>query len=420
MSNKRYRSFMYTQQLIHLSGNMQPYGTILESYLNDHLPKGTDWAYIVHDKDYYTLEDEKKDPKRLAGSPKESHVHIAMYLPNAKTISALASDLNVKPNYITKFSGRNGKQNLFSYLVHKTEGSKLDGKYEYGYEEVVTNFEYKHYVEGVASSLTTASMEKATIQQMIMNGELRFIDFVMNPKYQGFYLNNKTFVTNCIDMRYKQLMNLRGEDEDGDEKSPIEIIYIEGAEGSGKTYYARAYANNYYRDYCVSSSQNDVTQDYLGQDVMIFDDARPNDFTASEWLKILDPYNNQSTVSSRYYNKFLAVKCIILTTTTPFEEFFVYAKGKGSVDEPVGQFMRRFTYVIKCKRLEELGLLYTTGNIYEVEACKTPTFRFVGDTRVNYRFEIQPTGETFKTMIANMNANQKKKPSGRFSAVREL
>lgn len=417
MSNKRYRSFMYTQQLIHLSRNMQPSGDTLKRYLNDRLPKGTDWAYIVHDKDYYTLEDEKKDPKRLAGSPKEPHVHIAIYLPNAKTISALASDLNVKPNYITKFSGRNGKQNLFSYLVHKTEGSKLDGKYEYGYEEVETNFEYKHYVEGVASSMKTASMERATIQQMILNGKLRFIDFVMNPEYQGFYLNNKTFVTNCIDMRYKQLMNLRGIDK---KASPIEIIYIQGLEGSGKTHYAKAYANNYYRDYCVSSSQNDVTQDYLGQDVMIFDDARPSDFSASEWLKILDPYNNQSTVSSRYYNKFLAVKCIMLTTTTPFEDFFVYAKGKGAVDEPVGQFMRRFTYVVKCERLEELGLLYTTGDVYSVEARTKPYCGFVGGTEVNYRFELVPIGESFKTLIANKNASKKKKPSGRFSSVVEL
>lgn len=407
---------MYTQQLAHLPAEMNQSRSSLNQYLNEHLPKGTSWAYVVHDKDHYTLEDERKDPKKLAGSPKEPHVHIAMCLPNAKSISALAKDLNVKSNYITIFTGRNGKQNLFSYLVHKTEGSKLDGKHEYGYEEVATNFEYKDYVEGVASSIKTALIEKSTIQQMILNGRLRFIDFVMNPEYQGFYLNNKTFVTNCIDLRYKQLMNLRGTGHE----PPIEIIYIEGTAGSGKTHYAKAYATNYFRDYCVSSSQNDVTQDYLGQDVMIFDDARPSDFTASEWLKILDPYNNQSTVSSRYYNKFLAVKCIILTTTTPFEEFFVYAKGKGAVDEPVGQFMRRFSYVIKCERLEELGLLYTTGKVYSVEACAKSYTLFVGHAEVKYHFDLAFTGESFKTLIANMNANQKQKPSGRFSAVQEL
>lgn len=409
MSKYGYRTYMYTQQLSHLPAHLSQSRQKLSAYLNDNLPRGTQWAYIVHNKDVYTTEDQKKDSQRVAGTPKEEHVHIAFYLPNTKTISAMAKVLGDKEQYITKFTGGNAKQNLFSYLMHRTEGSKADGKHEYSFAEVESNFEYEAYVNGVASAIQAVKHEKETIQELIFQGELRFIDFVMEPEYRSFYLNNKTFVTNCIDTRYKQLMNLRD-----DQRPPIEVIYIQGGAGSGKTHYAKEYAKRYFKDYCISSSQNDVTQDYLGQDVMIFDDARPSDFSASEWLKVLDPYNNQSTVSSRYYNKYLAVKCIIITTTTQFEEFFVYAKGKGEVDEPVGQFMRRFSNVIKCERYVDQGLLYTKGNVYEPVGMRDSVQRYVGNSRVEYMYELRDTGVKFQTFIADMNANRNIVPLSRF------
>src|SRR5699024_5027104 len=105
----------------------------------------------------------------------------------------------------------------------------------------------------------------------------------------------------------------------------------------------------------------DSVQDYMGEPVAIFDDARPSDFTASDWLKMLDPYNNKSSIASRYYNKYLSVKSIIITATTPFEEFFVYAKDKGGVDEPVSQFMRRFQAVIKVDSEAIEDKLYAIG-----------------------------------------------------------
>ena len=96
---------------------------------------------------------------------------------------------------------------------------------------------------------------------------------------------------------------------------------------------------------------------------------------------------------NRYYNKYLAVKCIILTTTIPFEEFFAYAKNKSGVHEPVTQFMRRFSVVIKVKsEKDSFGNEFAIGQLYAVEKIQSTDpmkrKRKVGDRMVNYDHEL--------------------------------
>lgn len=401
MAKSGYRTYMYTCNEDMLPNHLRTRDGI-NTYLSDNMPNGTQWAWICHDKDVYTANDEQANPQHKAGTPKAPHLHISIYLPNTKTVPAMSKALNEpRMQNIQKFTGENAKQNLFSYLVHRTEGSKKDGKHVYEYDEIATNFAYKAYVEGVKNSIESAKKSTAEVQEMIMNGELRFIDFVMKDEWTHFYLKNKSFVTSAIDTLYKRRMNDRGRDK-------ITVLYIEGQAGSGKTEYAKKYALKNFRDYCISSSSNDTAQDYLGQDVMIFDDARPGDFTASEWLKLLDPYNNESTVNSRYYNKYLAVKCIILTSTTPFEDFFVYApKKEVGVDllEPVGQFMRRFDVVLKAQSYQKADILYTGVDIYKIEPCKEYE-RYVGGRNVRYVHKVDDMPmHHIDEMIAQLHAS---------------
>jgi len=170
----------------------------------------------------------------------------------------------------------------------------------------------------------------------------------------------------------------------------LEIIYIQGDAGSGKTTLAKEYALRKYGDYFMTGSSNDSVQDYMGEPVAIFDDARPSDFSASDWLKLLDPYNNKATVTSRYYNKYLAVKCIIITTTTPFYEFFIYAKNKAGVDEPVAQFMRRFSAVISVDRAtNSAGQDVARGKIYTVKKLPVAVTRRVAGKDIQYDYWLQ-------------------------------
>lgn len=378
------RTMMYVSNWDVVPPHLQT-GTAARAYLEDNLPRGSQWALAYHDKDVYTPEDEAANPAHKSGCPKAPHIHLSIYLPNTKTVSAMAKTLGVAEQNIQMFKGQNAKQNLFSYLVHKTEGSKQDGKHIYDYAEIMTNFDYRAYVEGISSAIEAAQLDRDTIAQQVFDGSIRYIDFIMRPEYTGFYLQNKSYVQTLIDTKYKRDMNDR-------QRGKITVMYIEGPAGSGKTEYAKKYALKNYRDYCMSSSHNDSTQDYLGQDVMIFDDARPGDFTASEWLKLLDPYNNESSINSRYYNKYLAVKCIILTSVTPFEDFFVYSSGKGSGDwqEPVGQFMRRFDWVLKCSSYQSADILYVRADIHTVDILDKPVNRRVGMADVSYVHQVSP------------------------------
>lgn len=399
MAKRGYRTFMYTCNYTEVPQHFKTEESV-NSYLSDNMPKGTQWAWICHWQDVYTEEDERNNSNHKAGAKKAPHIHISVYLPNAKSIPAMAKCFgDDRIQNTQKFTGDNAKQNVFSYLVHKTEGSKLDGKFIYDYKDVRTNFNYETYVESVGTAIASAKLDKDMVQAMILSGELRFIDFIMNDMYTSFYLANKTFVTTAIDTLYKRRMNDRNRDK-------VTVLYIQGEAGSGKTHYAKHYALKNYRDYCISSSSNDSTQDYLGQDVMIFDDARPSDFCASDWLKLLDPFNNESSVNSRYYNKYLAVKCIIITSVTPFEEFFVYSPQKDSSDllEPVGQFMRRFDYVLKAYRVEEADILSTLLNVYNIEPCKKAIELQVGNRYVKYVHKLSDVPvKTLKNVIGRIH-----------------
>lgn len=403
------RTYMYEQQLKYLPEHLNTMPKMW-AYLSDNLPRGTQFAVAIHDKDYYLPEHEAANPAHKAGTPRAPHVHVSIYLPNTKTISAMAACIGDKPQQVVPFKGDNAKQNLFSYLIHATEGSKADGKYEYSFSDVKSNFDYESYVKGISTAIKGASIDRDTVRMQVLSGELRMIDFVMQDDLMAFYLQNKTYVGNLIDAMYKRRMNEAKKDGD-----KVKVIYMQGPEGSGKSTYARRYALKHYRDYAISSSHNDAVQDYLGQDVMIFDDARPGDFSASDWLKLLDPYNNNCSVCSRYYNKYLNVKCIIVTTTTAFEDFFVFAPKKESetLAEPVGQFMRRFDFVVKCTATDTADVIGTHAEIYEIEACK-PYGRRVGNAVVDYRWKLKDAPSGVSNMIIREKHERSKLVAGEF------
>ena len=81
----------------------------------------------------------------------------------------------------------------------------------------------------------------------------------------------------------------------------MEVIYIQGATGTGKTSYSKMLAEQKEYSYYISSSSNDILGDYKGQDCLILDDLRPSCMGLSDLLKMLDNHTT-STVKSRYKN----------------------------------------------------------------------------------------------------------------------
>lgn len=381
MATKRSRALMYVQQTKYLGHRFKNKGDII-NHLEKHFPDA-EWAYILHDKDVEN------------GVKKDDHVHIAFYFSNARSPKNVASLMGDKPQSVEVFTGRWAKQNMFAYLIHATDGAIAEGKHRYSENEVTANFDYIEFMNNVQATAKSKKLDIEDIQARIISGDIILKDFFIDGKLGDanvaglFYTNNKQKIDRAIETRYKIQMSSR-------EDINLEVIYIQGPAGSGKTTIAKEYALRKYGDYFITGSSNDAVQDYMGEPVAIFDDARPSDFDASDWLKLLDPYNNKSTVTSRYYNKYLAVRCIILTTTIPFEEFFVYAKNKAGVDEPVSQFMRRFKLVIRVTpEKDDMGRDFAVGQLYAVERVTNPNpsnpferKRMVGSSWITYEYKL--------------------------------
>lgn len=101
----------------------------------------------------------------------------------------------------------------------------------------------------------------------------------------------------------------------------MECYFITGKSGTGKTTYAKQLAKEMGYSVYISSGSNDVLDSYQGQDCIILDDLRPSCMGLSDLLKMLDN-NTSSTVKSRYKNKVLECKLIIITTTLDIDTFF--------------------------------------------------------------------------------------------------
>ena len=124
----------------------------------------------------------------------------------------------------------------------------------------------------------------------------------------------------------------------------VEVVFVQGKGGSGKTYYAKKFLNSLGYDYCISSSSNDPFQDYMGQKAMILDDLRDRTFEFEDLLKILDN-NTASSVRSRFSNKVFNGKMIVITTTVPLSYWYVQYR-YGNYDT-LNQLYRRIScYVV--------------------------------------------------------------------------
>jgi hypothetical protein len=86
---------------------------------------------------------------------------------------------------------------------------------------------------------------------------------------------------------------------------------------------------------------------YMGQDVIVLDDMRPSCMGLSDLLKMLDN-NTASSVKSRYKNKVLECRMIIVTSILEIDTFFnnVFAEEK----ETIVQLKRRCRTYIKMYR----------------------------------------------------------------------
>lgn len=287
-----------------------------------------DYAYILHDKDVH--ED---------GTPVAPHWHIMIRFKRPVQTESLCKWFGIKSNMIGYILGTFG--DAVAYLTHRNKPEK----YQYLDEEIKSNYDFKVEVEK-ALSKKKASQRKEEIIELIRSGivrEYNYTEYITALEYDKF----KRAIDNAFTYRRDTLKSL---------DRHMNVIYIYGGSGTGKTTYAKQLATNKGLSCYISSGSNDPLDGYKGQDCLILDDIRPGDFLLSDFLKILDN-NTQSTVKSRYKNKLLECQYLIVTTLFDIPVFFDLLLD--SEGESVKQMERRCTLKI------QMGINTMTTYVYQ-------------------------------------------------------
>ena len=280
-----------------------------------------DYAYILHNKDTYTEEDEKKNADHKAGTLKKAHYHIAIRLEYGTDTKYIANWLGIKENFINRVKGK--WVDMLKYLTHEN----AQKKYQYSEEEVISNYDWKKEKEKAVKK-SNSEARKSEIINDIVNGVIRefnYNDYITIDEYDKY----KKSIDNAFKYRTDKIKG---------GKRNMECVYITGKSGTGKSTYAKMMCEDKGYSVFVSSGSNDVLDGYAGQDCIILDDLRPSCMGLSDLLKMLDN-NTASTVKSRYKNKVLECKLIIITSVLKIDEFFngVFKEQK----EPIVQLKRR-------------------------------------------------------------------------------
>lgn len=264
------------------------------------------FAYILHDKDPDT-------------SP---HYHIYLYFGSSSiALSDVAKWFGLQESCVERVKGR--PVDVLKYLVHGND-SQIN-KYQYDYSAVRANFDFLAEIE---ADKVLGDFDKYSYAQ-----QLQYVNSLpVSEKAAMFTKLEKLWKIHC------QCLVLNPNRE-------IEVMFIHGKGGTGKTYYARKLLEKMNYDYCVSSSSNDPFQDYMGQQAIILDDLRDKAFEFEDLLKILDN-NTASSVKSRFSNKVFNGKMIVITSTVPLAYWYRAYQFEDNKDT-LQQLYRRITsYVV--------------------------------------------------------------------------
>jgi hypothetical protein len=243
------------------------------------------YAGILHDKD-----------------ENKAHYHVMLKFNSpfeTDNLVTMFKDFNVTKYNIAKIKGQYA--DAVKYLLHQN----ATDKYQYQKEQVFSNFDIQEDLEN------NNNVNEAILKYS--NGEMTYNKLwqLLTPKQRMTY---KRQIDRAIEVRNTNI-KLQGRRE-------MKVLYIYGATGLGKTTMAKWLCDKILEiDYYISSSSNDILQDYLGQEAIILDEFRPTDLSFSDMLKLLDNHTN-STAKSRYYNKAIDCKYLIITTTQSISDIY--------------------------------------------------------------------------------------------------
>lgn len=372
MTSIRTRGIMYVQQIIHLPIRLSSIEVRLKA-LNCKR-----WAYVIHNSD-----------KRADGTQQPEHVHLMMEFENPRSIASIAKIIDDGEEHfesMTKHNGKNGIVNGFCYLIHDTNTSR--DKHQYNPNEVKANFDYVAYLSKITISSSKQNNETQAANAIL---DKMGANLLTKSETQQELLNlgghvlaknsdkiNKLF-NSLMESKYKRWFQ-----EKIDSKDPINIYWLYGEAGTGKTRFAKENFQKFSENIFVTGGSNDMFQEYEGQSFLIIDELRPDTFKYADLLRMLDPWSNNSMSTSRYHNKWLMADQIIITS--PFSPIAFYNQIKHAKGDSFKQLDRRISLVLEFS-LSEIHQVRYNGNFYQEVPGQLTKNTFVSEDQ--YRNDIK-------------------------------
>lgn len=320
---------------------------------------------IRHDADSKDVWDEVT--LSLKTTYKTNHMHMLLTFSGGKpTLSQVASAVGLESSYVEPpKSGRYSKDNKLAYLIH----AKDKDKHQYSPGEVIT-YRGESYMsiymtrkDAWEKSKAKKNSQEASenidwLLAQILTGKLTKSQIMLTDEYYATYAAysikcDAAFSTYGQRKAYQAIQAM----ERGDFN--ISVYYITGKSGSGKSYFTDLFVNgliSYVHEHhgitwqkCTVASNNPL-DDWDGEEVLIMDDLRGMAMSASDWLKLLDP-DRANRAGTRYRNKYVVPRVIVINAERDVVEFFYFLKniGGGDRSEAMDQFIRRImnrVYVI--------------------------------------------------------------------------
>lgn len=250
------------------------------------------YAFCIHDQCTGKEDSKLKD-----------HLHLALRMSDTRNSDNIAKWFQASPSQVEKCKGR--WADMLAYLTH----ANAPDKHQYDPSAVVSNFDWQLEVSTAGPSRGDARLNE--LLDGIGSGEIREYNLYDHMTIQE-WAKYKVRLRAGFEYRIRKMKGAGRE---------MKCFYVHGESGTGKTTWAKEYPKRLGYSVFVSSGSNDILDGYEGQDCIILDDLRPSCLGLSDLLKMLDPHT-ASTVKSRYYNKVLECKLIIITTTLPMDTFF--------------------------------------------------------------------------------------------------
>lgn len=352
---KRYRQFMYVQDLTHLKVKPTEFKSILEK-------SGAEkWAFILHDRDENEDLGESctdgtlsKEGEEQAQSPSDKpsktlvrqHFHVVLKFENAHSISSIAKLFKDEPQFVEIWKGK--IENAWSYLLHRTNGAK--SKFQYSPQDVVSNFDFAKEIKKIEDKV---KQSRANINEKIQSyteGEISKSQLIDEIGILEYAKRKRTLdaVEQVLEVRRQQAWLKEFKDKQ------CKVIWIWGPAGSGKTTSAKKLFEADNQSYTILGSSKDPFQPYScieekGKNI-ILDDLRPNAIEYDDLLRILDPYQHAKMGPARYHDRPLTLERIVITTPYSPEEFYTATKNLDVKIDTFDQLKRRITKIIKLNK----------------------------------------------------------------------